>query len=46
MIQALQLEPENVKALYRRAQSYIETSDLDLAEIDLLVAKEIEADNE
>lgn len=41
----LDLESTNVKALYRRAQAYIELTDLDLAEIDIKKALEIEPDN-
>ncbi|XP_050205804.1 peptidyl-prolyl cis-trans isomerase FKBP62-like [Mercurialis annua] len=41
----LELESRNVKALYRRAQAYIQLSDLDLAEFDIKKALEIEPDN-
>ncbi|KAI9077717.1 hypothetical protein K1719_040323 [Acacia pycnantha] len=41
----LDLESTNVKALYRRAQAYIELTDLDLAEIDIKKALEIDPDN-
>ncbi|KAJ7557778.1 hypothetical protein O6H91_04G009500 [Diphasiastrum complanatum] len=41
----LELESQNVKALYRRAQAYIETADLDLAEIDIKKALEIDPKN-
>lgn len=41
----LELESQNVKALYRRAQAYIETADLDLAEFDIKRALEIEPQN-
>lgn len=41
----LELESQNVKALYRRAQAYIETADLDLAEIDIKKALEIDPSN-
>lgn len=34
-----------VKALYRRAEAYIELQDLDLAELDLKKALEIDPDN-
>jgi len=41
----LELESTNVKALYRRAQAYIELVDLDLAELDIKKALEIDPDN-
>eukprot|EP00249_Psilotum_nudum_P018292 c26731_g1_i3 orf=565-2328(-) len=41
----LDLESQNVKALYRRAQAYIETADLDLAELDIKRALEIDPQN-
>ncbi|KAJ8755324.1 hypothetical protein K2173_019122 [Erythroxylum novogranatense] len=41
----LELESRNVKALYRRAQAYIQLVDLDLAEIDIKKALEIDPDN-
>ncbi|KAJ1695170.1 hypothetical protein LUZ63_011868 [Rhynchospora breviuscula] len=41
----LELDGSNVKALYRRAQAYINTADLDLAEIDIKKALEIDPDN-
>ncbi|EEF27302.1 peptidyl-prolyl cis-trans isomerase FKBP62 [Ricinus communis] len=41
----LDLESRNVKALYRRAQAYIQLADLDLAEFDIKKALEIEPDN-
>ncbi|XP_054782988.1 peptidyl-prolyl cis-trans isomerase FKBP62-like [Prosopis cineraria] len=41
----LDLESRNVKALYRRAQAYIELADLDLAEFDIKKALEIDPDN-
>jgi len=41
----LELESTNVKALYRRAQAYIELVDLDLAEMDIKKALEIDPDN-
>ncbi|KAK4268220.1 hypothetical protein QN277_024906 [Acacia crassicarpa] len=41
----LDLESTNVKALYRRAQAYIELTDLDLAELDIKKALEIDPDN-
>uniref|UniRef100_A0A6N2ML40 peptidylprolyl isomerase n=1 Tax=Salix viminalis TaxID=40686 RepID=A0A6N2ML40_SALVM len=41
----LELDGRNVKALYRRAQAYIQLVDLDLAEIDIKRALEIDPDN-
>ncbi|KAG8063918.1 hypothetical protein GUJ93_ZPchr0004g39060 [Zizania palustris] len=41
----LELESTNVKALYRRAQAYIELADLELAELDVKKALEIDPDN-
>ncbi|KAF4384448.1 hypothetical protein F8388_012719, partial [Cannabis sativa] len=41
----LDLDSKNVKALYRRAQAYIQLVDLDSAEIDIKKALEIEPDN-
>lgn len=41
----LELESTNVKALYRRAQAYINVADLDLAELDIKKALEIDPDN-
>jgi FK506-binding protein 4/5 len=41
----LELESTNVKALYRRAQAYMNVSDLDLAELDIKKALEIDPDN-
>ena len=41
----LELDNRNVKALYRRAQAYIQLVDLDLAEVDIKRALEIEPDN-
>ncbi|KAK3405892.1 hypothetical protein EUGRSUZ_K02110 [Eucalyptus grandis] len=41
----LELDSRNVKALYRRAQAYIELSDLDLAEFDIKKALEIDPHN-
>ncbi|KAF9620544.1 hypothetical protein IFM89_013209 [Coptis chinensis] len=41
----LELESANVKALYRRAQAYIQLADLDLAEIDIKKALEIDINN-
>lgn len=44
-MQVLELESTNVKALYRRAQAYIELADLELAELDVKKALEIDPDN-
>ncbi|CAE5972171.1 unnamed protein product [Arabidopsis arenosa] len=41
----LELESTNVKALYRRAQAYMEMADLDLAEFDVKKALEIDPNN-
>ncbi|XP_057455742.1 peptidyl-prolyl cis-trans isomerase FKBP62-like [Lotus japonicus] len=41
----LELESTNVKALYRRAQAYIQLADLDLAEFDIKKALEIDPNN-
>ncbi|XWS22305.1 hypothetical protein CRYUN_Cryun29cG0022400 [Craigia yunnanensis] len=41
----LELDDRNVKALYRRAQAYIQLVDLDLAEADIKRALEIDPDN-
>lgn len=41
----LELDSRNVKALYRRAQAYIQLVDLDLAEMDIKNALEIDPDN-
>lgn len=41
----LELDGNNVKALYRRAQAYIQLADLDLAERDIKKALEIDPDN-
>ncbi|PWA86247.1 rotamase FKBP 1 [Artemisia annua] len=41
----LEIESKNVKALYRRAQAYINLVDLDLAELDIKKALEIDPDN-
>ncbi|KAK7316731.1 hypothetical protein RJT34_00405 [Clitoria ternatea] len=41
----LELDSRNVKALYRRAQAYIHLMDLDLAEMDIKKALEIEPGN-
>ncbi|PIA25735.1 hypothetical protein AQUCO_10800020v1 [Aquilegia coerulea] len=41
----LEIEAQNVKALYRRAQAYIQLVDLDLAELDIKKALEIDPNN-
>lgn len=41
----LELDGRNVKALYRRAQAYIQLVDLDLAEVDIKKALEIDPNN-
>lgn len=41
----LEIETTNVKALYRRAQAYRHLADLDLAEVDLKKALEIDPNN-
>ena len=41
----LDADGKNVKALYRRAQAYIQLVDLDLAEMDIKKALEIDPDN-
>lgn len=41
----LDIQSKNVKALYRRAQAYIDLADLDLAEFDIKKALEIDPDN-
>ncbi|KAH9621805.1 hypothetical protein KSS87_008365 [Heliosperma pusillum] len=41
----LELDSVNVKALYRRAQAYINLADLELAEFDIKKALEIDPDN-
>ncbi|KAL3531064.1 hypothetical protein ACH5RR_010386 [Cinchona calisaya] len=41
----LEIESSNVKALYRRAQAYMNLSDLDLAELDIKKALEIDPNN-
>ena len=41
----LELESTNVKALYRRAQAYMQLADLDLAEFDIKKALDIDPDN-
>lgn len=44
-MQVLELDGRNVKALYRRAQAYIQLVDLDLAEVDIKKALEIDPNN-
>uniref|UniRef100_A0A0D3H2C5 peptidylprolyl isomerase n=1 Tax=Oryza barthii TaxID=65489 RepID=A0A0D3H2C5_9ORYZ len=41
----LELDSQNVKALYRRAQAYMQLADLELAEVDIKKALEIDPDN-
>ncbi|KAJ8560734.1 hypothetical protein K7X08_022594 [Anisodus acutangulus] len=41
----LEIESANVKALYRRAQAYMNVADLDLAEFDIRKALEIDPNN-
>ncbi|XP_039140546.1 70 kDa peptidyl-prolyl isomerase-like [Dioscorea cayenensis subsp. rotundata] len=41
----LDVEFHNVKALYRRAQAYIKTADLDLAKLDIQKALEVDPQN-
>lgn len=41
----LEIDSCNVKALYRRAQAYIHLVDLDLAEVDIKKALEIDPNN-
>ncbi|CAA7058905.1 unnamed protein product [Microthlaspi erraticum] len=41
----LEMDSRNVKAMYRRAQAYMETADLDLAELDIKKALEIDPYN-
>jgi FK506-binding protein 4/5 len=43
--QVLELESTNIKALYRRAQAYIELLDLDYAETDIKKALDLDPDN-
>lgn len=44
-MQVLEIDSKNVKALYRRAQAYINLVDLDLAEFDIKKALEIDPSN-
>ncbi|KAJ1696961.1 hypothetical protein LUZ63_005473 [Rhynchospora breviuscula] len=41
----LEMESTNVKALYRRAQAYIQLADFDLAELDIKKALELDPNN-
>ncbi|KAM3189832.1 hypothetical protein ACQJBY_068222 [Aegilops geniculata] len=41
----LELDSQNVKALYRRAQAYTQLADLELAEVDIKKALEIDPEN-
>ncbi|KAM0913730.1 hypothetical protein ACQ4PT_011960 [Festuca glaucescens] len=41
----LELDSQNVKALYRRSQAYTQLADLELAEVDIKKALEIDPDN-
>lgn len=41
----LEIDSNNVKALYRRAQAYMNVADLDLAELDIKKALEIDPNN-
>lgn len=41
----LDIELHNVKALYRRAQAYMETADLASAELDIKKALEVDPHN-
>ncbi|XP_022869959.1 70 kDa peptidyl-prolyl isomerase-like [Olea europaea var. sylvestris] len=43
--EVLEIDSKNVKALYRRAQAYIHLVELDLAEVDIKKAIEIDPDN-
>jgi len=45
LCQVLEIESCNVKALYRRAQAYIELYDLELAKTDLRKALELDPNN-
>lgn len=44
-LQVLDIECCNVKALYRRAQAYMEAADLDLAKLDIQKALEADPQN-
>lgn len=41
----LQKQPLNVKALFRRGSAYLDSGELELAEVDLLKAKQLERDS-
>ena len=41
----MELDSQNVKALFRRSQAYTQLADLELAEIDIKKALEIDPDN-
>uniref|UniRef100_A0ACD5Y8V9 Uncharacterized protein n=1 Tax=Avena sativa TaxID=4498 RepID=A0ACD5Y8V9_AVESA len=41
----LELDSQNVKALFRRAQAYTQLADLELAEVDIKKALEVDPDN-
>lgn len=43
--QVLDVEFHNVKALYRRAQAYMQTADLFLADLDIKKALEVDPQN-
>jgi FK506-binding protein 4/5 len=45
LCQVLEIESCNVKALYRRAQAYVESHDLELAKTDVRKALELDPDN-
>lgn len=45
LVQVLDIEFHNVKALYRRAQAYMEIADLVLAELDIKKALEVDPHN-
>lgn len=42
----LEVQPKNSKALYRRGIAYLQIKDFDLAEMDLLTAKELEPESQ
>ena len=42
----LEVQPKNSKALYRRGIAYLQIKDFDLAELDLLIAKELEPESQ
>jgi tetratricopeptide (TPR) repeat protein len=43
--QVLELEPENLKALYRRLQAYVQIGELELAHADIAKALRIDPEN-